>query len=180
MIGGMDNWINNKTETTQKPEDPLNIDNLSANGKTDWLFNQFVTDMRGFNYNQMYGNSFLLFNAELRIPIIRYLYQGQITNNFLRNLQFVAFTDAGTAFSGNSPFNSDNSYNTRQIQYENATTYNPFIITVTNFRNPFLMSYGGGVRSVLLGYYIKMDIAQGIKDYQQQSVKWYFTLGYDF
>ena len=41
-------------------------------------------------------------------------------------------------------------------------------------------SYGFGVRTTLLGYYIKMDVAYPYEDLKKGSAKFYVTLGYDF
>ncbi|MES2386425.1 MAG: hypothetical protein V4543_00370 [Bacteroidota bacterium] len=180
LIGGMDNWVTWDENISANANDPLNVNPANSEGATDMLFNSYVTNLRGFKYNTMYGNSYMLFNAELRVPIVRYFYRGPITSNFLRNLQFVAFTDAGTAFSGSNPFSTNNSYNTHTVQSEGTNNTYPFIIQVTNFRNPFMYSYGGGVRTMVLGYFLKVDVAQGIKDYKKQSLRYYITLGYDF
>ncbi len=177
LIGGMDNWlINRQSDITPNANDPLNPQPRDVvRGKTDYLFMQYVTNLRGFNYNAQYGNSYLLTNVELRLPITRVLYRGPVTNNFLRHLQFIAFYDVGTAWSGASPFGTDNNINTRRINSGKA-----FDISVTNFRNPFLQGYGLGMRTMFLGYYIRYDLARGIKDYQTQPAKHYITLGYDF
>ena len=57
---------------------------------------------------------------------------------------------------------------------------NSFSATVTNFRNPFLVGYGVGARTTLLGFYGKVDVAWGQEDYVTKGPKFYFTLGYDF
>lgn len=180
LLGGMDNWIFNQTDISANPEDPLylgtgNFGN-SPIDKTDWLFMRYVTNLRGFNYNTVYGNSYLLFNAELRFPIVRYFYRGPITSNFLRNLQLVGFADVGSAWSGRNPFTQDNSYNTQIITAPGSN----FEITVVNYRNPFLTGYGAGLRTVLLGYYVKFDVARGVQDYTQLPPRFYLTFGHDF
>lgn len=177
LIGGMDNWLfNRQSDITANANDPLNPQPADVQrGKTDYLFMQYVTNLRGFNYNAQYGNSYLLTNVELRLPITRVLYRGPVTNNFLRHLQFIAFYDVGTAWSGSSPFGTDNNINTRRINSGKA-----FDISVTNFKNPFLQGYGVGIRTMLMGYYIRYDLARGIKDYELQPTKHYITLGYDF
>ncbi|UOQ73904.1 hypothetical protein [Hymenobacter cellulosilyticus] len=57
---------------------------------------------------------------------------------------------------------------------------NGFTATVVNFRNPLLIGYGFGMRTTLLGFYGKADVAWGQEDYVQKGPKFYFTLGYDF
>jgi len=173
LLGGMDNWLFNKTNNTGQG-DPLNhslgVDNSNI------LYAEYVTSLRGFNYNTFNGENSLLFNAELRIPIIRYMTRGPIASNFLRNLQFIGFYDIGSAWTGSSPFATENSVNTEILAPEGS----PFKARIQNFKNPWLSSYGFGVRTVLLGYYVKFDIAYPIEDLVRQDPKFLLTLGYDF
>ena len=69
LVGGMQNWVFQSFED-QGQEDPLRISNVTDN--SDLLFTEFVTNLRGFNYNEIYGTDALVFNAELRLPIFRY------------------------------------------------------------------------------------------------------------
>lgn len=170
LLGGMDNWINNLSQRTGI----LDETSGGLEGKTDWLFTRYATNMRGFNYNAMSGTSYLLFNAELRMPIVRAFYRGPISSNFFRNLQLTAFTDAGSAWTGGNPFTTNNSINTRRVQQ------GALDITVINYKNPFLISYGIGARTLALGYYLKLDVAQGIQDGVRQSPSFLVTLGNDF
>ncbi len=180
MVGGMDNWLFRGYEVTNQKDDPLkglNQNNqivASDEAQSNWLFNRYVTNLRGFKYNNIYGTSFLLFNAELRIPIIRYFYKGPINSNFWRNLQLTTFTDAGTGWTGIGPWSPENSLNTRTINEGN------FNIKVKSFENPFLVGYGFGARTMVLGYYLKFDMAWGRQNGFTSSPRYYFTFGYDF
>ncbi len=172
LLGGMDNWVFNDRDS-RATNDPLQI--AQGFDNRDILFTKLATNMRGFPINKLSGNSFLLFNAELRLPLIRYFYRGPITSNFFKNLQFVGFSDIGTAWTGSSPFSRQNSLNT--TVEENG----PFYVTVTNFKNPFLIGYGAGARTLLFGYYVKFDVAWGVEDFVVNSKpRYYLTLGYDF
>jgi len=173
-LGGMNNWVFNQSEPVA-PSNPLYSDpNDPRRDLTDLLFTQYIGSMRGFNWNKLSGNNFVLFNAELRMPLLKYFYKSSITSNFFRNLQFVLFTDVGAAWTGVSPFNRDNALNTVEI---NKT---PFLIKVSNFKNPFLVGYGAGIRTLLLGYYAKLDVGWGLEDQTTRPATIYFTLGYDF
>ncbi|ARK11339.1 hypothetical protein [Fibrivirga algicola] len=173
-VGGMENWINNQKENAAT--NPLVINEIRNNIR-DLFFLDFAAPLRGFRQGKLVGTSHLLFNAELRFPLIRYLYRGNITSNFLRNLQFVGFTDVGTAWNGTSgPFSRENSLNTER--FGGAPT--PFRVTLTNFKNPFLIGYGVGARTMLLGYYVKFDYAWGIENKLTNKPIAYVTLGYDF
>ena len=52
--------------------------------------------------------------------------------------------------------------------------------TIKDFSNPWLSSYGWGVRTVLLGYYVKMDVAYAIENYKIAEPRFLVSLGYDF
>lgn len=176
LLGGMDNWLFNTQERRSGVEgNPLNTNFIDDN--RDLFFTNFVTPMRGFNYNKLSGNSHLLLNAELRLPLVRYLYRGPITSNFLRNFQLVAFTDVGTAWRGDQgPFSRQNSLNTEFLGGNGS----PFSATVTNFKNPYLIGYGAGVRTLFLGYFTKFDVAWGMEDRTVRPPAFYLTLGADF
>ncbi|MBX9851779.1 MAG: hypothetical protein K2X86_08480 [Cytophagaceae bacterium] len=173
LLGGMDNWLFNKTEN-HGPGDPLNLELLTDN--SDVLFAEYVTNLRGFNYNAQFGPKYALFNAELRLPIVKYLYNGVINSNFLNNLQLITFTDIGASWEGKSPFSRDNSTNTVFVGGGSS----PFSATVVNYKNPFLTGYGAGIRTLFLGYYVKFDVAWAMVDYKVTGKKFYLTFGYDF
>ena len=171
LLGGMDNWLFNKTDRSDE-NDPLAVVNNVDN--SDILFVKYVP-LRGFNYNKFNGSSVLTFNAELRFPVIRYFFRGPIASNFFRNLEFIGFYDIGSSWTGNSPFSEENSLNTEVVDEGG-----PFRVEIKNFKNPWLMSYGGGVRTVLLGYYLKLDVAYPIEDNIVGKPRFFLTLGYDF
>ncbi len=164
-LGGMDNWLNGDYQDSRF---------ITDHSAADQVFNQeFVTNLRGFDYSARSGPRYILFNSELRIPIVQYFAHRPIYSGFFRNLQFVGFTDAGTAYSGATPLSEDNP------DYV-VPSGNYFSATVTNFRNPLLIGYGVGVRTTLLGFYGKADVAWGQEDYVTHGPKFYFSLGYDF
>ncbi|MCU0429503.1 MAG: hypothetical protein MUF42_05975 [Cytophagaceae bacterium] len=176
LLGGMDNWIfgnrNFYSNINNGPTNPLVI--VQGVDNSDLLFLRYATNMRGFSYQAQFGNKYTLFNAELRVPVVQYFSNGTIGSAFLRNLQFNAFLDAGSAYNGSSPFSTDNSQSTETIQG------NPFTAIVRNYRSPFLYGYGAGVRSLLFGYYVKFDLAVGVEDQIRQKPQAYLTFGYDF
>ena len=176
LLGGMDNWLFNKARIGGQTSDgvPNPLGYPLAN--TDLLFAEFATSLRGFEYSTLFGNSVMLGNAEFRVPLIKALTNGPISSNFLRNMQFIAFYDIGTSWSGRPPFTSENS-----VSYEKIGGYpNPFEIEIKNYLNPWLYSYGVGMRTVILGYYMKFDLAWPVENYVTLKPKFYFTLGFDF
>jgi Tol biopolymer transport system component len=166
LLGGMDNWLFSDGDAT--------FSQIPA--AADIFFLQFATPLRGYSYNARSGPKYLLYNGELRLPIVQYLLRKPVYSGFFNNLQLTAFFDAGTAYAGTNPFNRNNSFNT-QIVGGNG---NAFEATVVNFRNPFLYGYGFGARTTLLGVYGKLDVAWSEQDGQQGGPKFFFTMGYDF
>lgn len=177
-LGGMENWIGGQKEPISS--NPLLVPNTTRNeipyDYRDVFFLDFAAPLRGFNQGKLTGNSYMLLNVELRLPLVRYLYRGNITSNFLRNLQLVAFTDVGTAWTGSGPFSQQNSLNTEIVGGGTI----PFRASVTNFKNPFLIGYGAGVRTMVFGYFVKFDYAWGMEDRTVGKAIPYLTLGYDF
>ncbi len=169
ILGGVDNWLFGGG-------DPLHDSFNRVPSAADVFFLQFATPMRGFGYNARQGPKVLLYNAELRLPIVQYLFRSPVYSGFFNNLQLTGFFDTGTAYSGGNPFNRNNSFNTQTV----GGNGNPFEATVVNFRNPFLIGYGVGARTTLLGLYGKMDVAWREEDGQQNGPRFYLTLGYDF
>ncbi len=173
-LGGVNNWIFNTTDPLPN-RDPLALNNNTpGQDLSDLLFVQYVGNMRGFNWNKLRGNTYILFNAEVRMPLLKYFYKSAITSNFFRNLQLVVFTDVGASWTGISPFNRQNALNT--VEDERV----PFSWRVSNFRNPFLVGAGTGLRTSLLGYYTKFDMAWGLESGKIQAPIFYASLGYDF
>lgn len=174
LIGGMDSWLFNRTNT-EDPNNPLIT--RAQQDNSDLLFNEYVTNLRGFPYSQLFGNNYVLWNTELRLPVFKYLIRRHIKSNFIRNFQITGFYDVGTAWSGRSPFSRDNSLNRRFI---GGQAGNPFSADVINYKNPFLQGYGFGARSLIQGYYTKLDVAWGEIDFVRQRVFFYLTIGNDF
>ncbi|GAB3286324.1 hypothetical protein [Hymenobacter tenuis] len=168
-LGGMDNWLNNQYEDGTQAVPP-------SGDPTQVFYQQFVTNLRGFDYGKREGQKYVLFNSELRLPIVQYFARNPIESGFFRNLQITAFGDMGTTYSGANPFSVNNSNNTRIV----ADQGNSFTATVVNFTNPMLYGYGVGLRTTVLGFYGKGDVAWGREDFSNKGPKFYITLGYDF
>jgi hypothetical protein len=174
MLGGMDNWLFNESRytgvTSNGQKNPLGESGMNQ----DLLFAEYATSLRGFEYSTLFGNNVLLFNAELRIPLVRAFSTGPISSNFFRNMQLTAFYDIGTSWSGKPPFSSGNSVSYEIIQD------GPFQAEIKNYLNPWLYSYGFGLRSMMLGYYMKFDLAWPVENYKVLEPRLFVTLGFDF
>ena len=162
-LGGVDNWLFPKFN-----------ENIPQPQSDEFAYQTLAANMRGFRQNIRNGSSYALANAELRVPFIRYLTRRPIRNSFLRNLQAVGFFDVGTAWQGLTPFSSDNPLNI-------VTISNPTVsVKVNYFRDPIVAGYGAGLRTVLFGYFIRIDHAWGLETRQVGDGRWYFSLGLDF
>lgn len=177
-LGGVDNWLLNKTNNLgdKDPIEARNDDGSQINREnSNVMFLEFATNLRGYDYNEMFGTDVLVFNAELRIPVFRYLIQRPIKSNFLRNFQFTYFYDIGSAWTGIPPFSRKNAFTIDEIE-----TKTPFSAKLKDFRNPWLAGYGAGIRMSLAGYYVKIDRARSIRDFSRGNPRWYISIGVDF
>lgn len=176
LVGGMDNWLFNEfyNPPSNRPE-PSPVRNPTGVENSNILFADFV-DLRGYDYDEIRGRNVITFSTELRIPLFSYLTRGNITSNFVRNFQMIGFYDIGSAWDDFAPWERVNDQNTEVINTEGS----PFVVVINNFNNPWLQSYGAGLRTVLLNYYIKFDVARPIRNYERQDLRFYFTLGYNF
>jgi hypothetical protein len=162
-LGGVDNWLFNS----------FNQEIPSPQG-AEFAYQTIATNMRGFDLNIRNGNSYLLMNAELRVPIFKY-FSKRIRSPFFRNFQMVGFFDAGTAWEGRDPFSTDNPLNTSIINNGDLIT-----VKVNYFRDPVVAGYGVGARAVLFGYLVRVDYAWGLETRRVQDPKLYISLGMDF
>ncbi|REG83089.1 biopolymer transporter Tol [Algoriphagus antarcticus] len=176
IVGGMDNWLFNEfyRPPSNRPESSP-IRNPSGVENSNILFADFV-DLRGYDYDEIRGRNMVTFTAELRIPVFSYLTRGNITSNFIRNFQLIGFYDVGSAWNDSAPWERVNDQNTEVINTEGS----PFTIVLNNFNNPWLQSYGAGLRTVLLNYYVKFDVARPIRNYESEDLRFYVTLGFNF
>lgn len=172
LLGGMDNWLFIDREARNK-ENPLGTAGIAAR---DVFMSDFATSLRGFRMNKLSGNSHLLLNVEVRMPLKSLLGPSYSKSQLLNTFQIVGFFDMGSAWTGATPFSRSNGFNTNV--YGGNT--NPFQATVTDFRNPFLFGYGLGARANVVGYFVKLDYAYGIENDEIKSPITYLTLGHDF
>jgi hypothetical protein len=177
MLGGSENWLFNRTRQGEgeRLNNPIVFTPFVDNSNI--LFHEFVPTVRGFDFNFFNGTDFLSFNAEIRLPLLSYLHRGPISSNFLRNFQFIGFYDIGSAWSdGRSPFTEQSSQNIELVRPPGS----PFSAVINNFGNPWLQSVGVGARTVLMGYFVRFDLAYPIEAYRTPSSRFLVSLGYDF
>jgi hypothetical protein len=162
-MGGVDGWM-----LPQFDQD-ANIDQSQR-----YLFQSLANGVRGFRQNVRNGNTFFMASAELRFPVIRYLFNYNVRSEVLNNLQLIAFADVGSAFVGLNPYSEINTYVTHTVQQ------GPLFVTVKRQREPIIAGLGWGVRTKLLGYFIRVDVAKGIEDGQLSKTRLYISFGTDF
>lgn len=173
LLGGVDNWAFNSTESSNGEVNPLEFQTLFDN--SDVLFHQF-TNLRGYNYNTFQGRNVMTFSGEIRFPINQLLNNSDLNSNFLRNLQILGFYDIGSAWDDLSPFQDVNNLNIEEIRNEGS----PFSAVINNFSNPWLQSAGVGVRTMLFGFFSRIDFSFPIRNFETLDPKLQLSFGYDF
>jgi Tol biopolymer transport system component len=165
VLGAVDNWLFPQFETGN--------DNIST---VNYAFQALGTNLRGFRQSIRSGNSFAVSNNEIRFPVFSYLLNRPIRSEFVSNFQLVPFFDIGTAWIGPDPYSDENTYNQLTVEVKYLRT------TVINVRDPIVAGYGAGLRTKLLGYFVRFDAAWGLQDGELVSRRplYYLSLSLDF
>lgn len=169
-LGSVDNWINLSAKVDKFDQ------SIKPNPDKQWVYQTLATNMRGFVQNVRNGNSFLLMNNELRWPVIRYFANKPINSDFLNTFQLIGFFDIGTAWTGSSPLSDDNSYN-YDVYFPNEGSVT---VIIDNEKDPYVYGFGFGLRSRLLGYFIRADWAWGVDSGVLLPRIFYLSLSLDF
>jgi hypothetical protein len=163
-LGGVENWLFSTFDQ-----------GVSIPSDVNFAYTTIAANMRGFQYNARNGSSVVLFNGEVRVPLFQYLSRQKIRSSFLRNIQVVGFIDAGTAWHGSDPFGRRNPLNT--IVLTNPPTVE---VTVNYYRNPLIVGYGFGARTMLFGYLAKVDYGWNWETETNRKPILHFSIGADF
>lgn len=162
-VGGTDSWVAPKFNDANKPAPDQS-----------YTYQSLAVNLRGYRQNAANGNNAMVINSEFRLPVFTTLLSRPINNAFLRNFQLVQFVDLGTAWNG-----AYNKMNRPYISYMNQDR----TVQVTfkdNGVGPFVGGYGFGVRSTLLGYFLRVDAGWPMSGFFSGKPVWYFSLGLDF
>lgn len=162
-LGGVDNWLGQKIDNS-----------VFVSSTQGYTFQAFAGPLRGFYVNARNGNNFLLSNSELRLPLFRYLSNRSIKSDFADNFQVIGFFDIGSAWTGKSPYDSANDFNTITV------TQSPVTVQLRSNKEPIIYGYGFGLRSKVLGYYMRADWAWGVDDNTVMPRVFYLSLNLDF
>lgn len=145
----------------------------------EFVFTDLANPLRGFDINARNGTTYLLANAELRVPVFNYLFP-RLRSSLLRNFQLVGFFDIGSAWLGSDPFSPDNPANITLYPDPSEGGTAPVQLRVVRFRDPVIYGYGFGARTSLFGYFIRVDYGWGVETRIRGEGKLHLSLGYDF
>ncbi|MEI7735251.1 MAG: hypothetical protein WCI49_07270 [Ferruginibacter sp.] len=177
-LGGVDGWMmfgpNQKTDPTTGElikERYYNSNNIPASDQ-DYAFQSLSGNLRGFIQNVANGNNTIVMNSEFRLPVFSTLLKRPINNAFLRNLQLVQFIDMGNAWNG--------AYNKLQRPSITYGTGSVQVKIKAGGVGPLAGGYGFGLRSTLLGYFLKLDAGWPMNGFFKNKPIMYFAMGLDF
>lgn len=176
-LGGVDGWVSPKANSEPTPSSNYN-----------YLYQTLAVNMRGYNQNLANGHNAIVINSELRLPVFTTFIKKPINNAFIRNFQLVQFIDLGTAWNGGPnkiarPTQFFTPFELRDpVTGEIGPDFtNPTVIKLKpGGIGPFAGGYGFGVRSTLLGYFVKLDAAWPMNLFFQGKPILYLALGFDF
>ncbi len=165
LLGGVDNWLG-----------PKKGPNAYASLPSNYGFQAMETSIRGYNQYGRIGNNFLSFNTELRLPIVATFVNRPIKSTVLKNLQLVAFLDCGDAWRGFLPDVANNN-STFFFMNPPPGPYNVNVTAVIPNSGGLALGFGPGLRTSILGYFIRLDAAWNIETTKPII---YLSLGSDF
>lgn len=163
VLGGVDNQFN-----------PTYNNLLQPTLMNTYAFQALTTNLRGYTQNARNGNTYLLSNIELRLPLITTFTHRSVSSLFLKNLQLVGFLDIGSAWEGILP---DNNLTRNNIFYY-PNRFDPQLTVQIPYPYPnqLALGYGLGLRMYVYSYFLRIDYARNIENRDL----WHISLGYDF
>ncbi len=168
-LGGVDNWMSFLFNDIPAFDQSIPVDQSANYG-----FQAIATNLRGFSQNIRNGNNFALINSEIRWPVISYFAGHPLKSKILNNLQVIGFGDIGTAWSGNSPWTGKNAWDVEE--YVNG----PVRVILDSNRDPVVGGFGFGLRTLLMGYFVRADWAWGVENSLILPRVFYLSLSLDF
>lgn len=164
-LGGMDGELFPKANQLPNPD-------FSQN----YAYQSLALNLRGFRQNVANGNNAVTINSEFRLPIFTTLFNKPINNAFLRNFELIQFIDLGTAWAG--PLKN---ISRPSSHYQTDDTSVPVdVILKAGGIGPFAGGYGFGVRSMLLGYFLRLDAGWQMNAFFSGKPMLEFAMGVDF
>ncbi len=163
-LGGTDGWLFPKANQTPQPAPDQ-----------AYAYQTLAVNMRGFNQNVANGNNAVVINSELRLPVFTTLFNKPINNAFLRNFELLQFFDLGSAWNG-----AYNKIERPTVHYTDPNNPNLEVLLKAGGIGPFVGSYGFGVRSTLLGYFLRLDAGWEMNTFFGTKPLLHFSMGVDF
>jgi hypothetical protein len=164
FMGGVDNWINSKYS-----------EYVPVRPTENYAFQALATNLRGYEQNARNGNTYAVLNTEFRLPVLTTFLKRPVQSSFLKNLEVVAFADMGSAWNGLTP-NADALRNDRYLYSNNGD--DPIVLIVTDQTGGVALGYGAGLRTSLVGYFLRFDLAWNIEG-RKKPIS-YISIGTDF
>ena len=158
-LGGIDNDLSPKQEA-----------NTAVDFTENYAFQAKATNLRGYQDGFLNGSSYLIYNEEFRLPIYNTFFKKNIKSGFIKNLQFILFADFGTAWKGFYPTAKNV---VSQSIYGSADKG-----VLVYIDNSFALGYGTGIRTKILGYFIRTDFAWRVNGGKKPML--HFSLATDF
>ncbi len=171
-LGSTDDWI------PIGQEQFINEDDVNPKG-LNYRYHALAANMRGFPQNVRRGTNFAVLNSEIRFPVFKYFIKRPIRSKFIRNFQIIVFGDVGSAWNGFDPWGKENTID--ETVYAEGPSQNPsVVVTVSQKIDPIVAGYGLGLRTTLLGYFLRLDWAWGVEDgYTKEKPIFYLSLSLD-
>ena len=142
------------------------LGSLPVEGPDDFVFATPVLPLRGFGFNEAAGDRFALVNLEGRLPLLSALAPGGLPLPALTRLQATAFVDAGIIAQGG--------LDVYRTPVDSAGAALPRVL------DDVLIGAGGGLRTVVLGYPLRLDFAAPFDGRRFGDLRTYVSLGLDF
>ncbi len=180
-LGGTDGWfIFNNNIKRDGSFRYFNTSNQPLQNQ-GYAFQSLAVNMRGFIQNLANGNNATVINSEIRLPVVSTLFDKVSNNAFMQDLQLVQFIDLGTAWAGGiqnikRPQQTFNTPIGTTPPLPGPTTVN----IKTGGIGPFAGGYGFGIRSTLLGYFMKYDVSWPMNVFFRGKPQMYLSMGLDF
>ena len=164
-LGGTDGWLFPKANQTPSPAPDQS-----------YAYQSLELNLRGFNQNVANGNNAVVINSEFRLPIFTTLFNKPINNAFLRNFEILQFFDFGTAWNG-----AYDKIERPTVHYSDPYgSPNVEVLIKAGGIGPFAGGYGFGIRSTILGYFLRLDPAWQMIGFFKGKPIWHFSMGVDF
>ena len=158
---GVQNWLNPTFRS------------LPVGSADDFVFATPVLPLRGFGYSEAEGDRFALANVEARMPLVAAILPGPLPVLPLYNLQAVGFVDAGVIALGGLDV-------WREIPAETDPETGAELAPASRELDDVLLGTGVGLRTVVLGYPVRVDWAWPFDGAGFGERRLYFSVGLDF